>query len=263
MPPKPQRLIMNVMTAMEAPVIQVRDAIGICELFGVTSNSTRVALTRLSADGLIESSERGQYQLTARAHELVDDLRCWRSTMERLRAWSGDWIAVHGSVLGRSDKAALRRRNRALDMNGFRELSRDLHVRPDNLTGGIDALRERLCRLGLDDRAPVFVISDLDAGLSQTARTLWPTTKLEKAYRDTTTQMQDWLDKADRLEPEDAARESFVIGDKAIRQIVFDPLLPDGMIDSQARQTFFETLLHFDRTGHDIWRRLSRVTVAA
>ncbi|WP_190294977.1 PaaX family transcriptional regulator C-terminal domain-containing protein [Marinobacter sp. R17] len=263
MKPKPQRLIMNLMTAMDEDVLQVRDAISMCALFGVTSNSTRVALTRLSGDGLIESCGRGQYQLTDRAHQLTDDLRRWRTALQRLENWSGHWIGAHLGGLGRSDKPALRRRNRALEMNGFRELSRDLFIRPDNLSGGVAGIRERLYRLGLESSAPVFLLSDLDdhhAGLTQR---LWDTNALEQRYRDSASRLKKWLDKADRLEPDAAARESFVIGDRAIRQIVFDPLLPAPMIDTTARQTFVDTLLAFDQTGHAIWRRLYHLSSGA
>ncbi|TBW58584.1 PaaX family transcriptional regulator [Marinobacter halodurans] len=256
MKPKPQRLLMNLLTAMDEDVLRVRDAISLCELFGVTSNSTRVALTRLSAEGLIESCGRGQYQLTARAHTLTDDLRRWRTALQRLEAWTGQWVAAHLGGLGRSDKPALRRRKRALEMNGFQELSRDLYIRPDNLRGGVASVRERLYRLGLEGSAPVFLLSHLDDHYVPRARNLWDTTGLEQRYRDTASHLRQWLDQADRLSPEAAARESFVIGDRAIRQIVFDPLLPEQMIDATARQTFVDTLLTFDQTGHAIWRRL-------
>ncbi|WP_204355708.1 MULTISPECIES: PaaX family transcriptional regulator C-terminal domain-containing protein [Marinobacter] len=260
MKPKPQRLIMNLMTAMDDDVLPVRIAINICELFGVTSNSTRVALTRLCSEGLIESSGRGLYQLTDRAHKLSDDVRGWRASLERIRPWTQHWVGVHLGNLPRSDKPAARRRLRALEINGFRELSRDLFVRPDNLTGGGAAIRERLYRLGLESEAPVFALCDLDEERDRQARNLWDRDALEQGYRDGARQLDQWLKQADVLEPEAAARESFVLGDRAIRRIVFDPLLPDELIDTGARRRFVDTLIEFDRTGHAIWRQLYRVS---
>ena len=46
------------------------------------------------------------------------------------------------------------------------------------------------------------------------------------------------------------------MGDAAIRQMVFDPLLPDALVDGEARQAFFDTLLAYDEAGQGIWRRL-------
>ena len=65
--------------------------------------------------------------------------------------------------LGRSNRVKLRARDRALAMLGLRELERGLYVRPDNLAGGVEEVRSRLNRLGLDADAAVFVAMDFDA----------------------------------------------------------------------------------------------------
>mgnify|MGYP000085448055 CR=1 FL=1 len=111
------------------------------ELFGISANNARVALARLSADGLIEAAERGSYALSARAHELADDVATWRTAEQRVRPWSGSWIAVHCGALGRSDRRAMRNRDRALGMLGFREFERGLYLRPDNIERDLDAVR--------------------------------------------------------------------------------------------------------------------------
>ena len=74
-----------------------------------------------------------------------------------MSGWSGAYCAVHTGALGRSDRTALRRRERALSLLGFRELAPALSVRPDNLVAGLDGVRERLRKLGLEPQAPVFL----------------------------------------------------------------------------------------------------------
>ena len=37
---------------------------------------------------------------------------------------------------------------------------------------------------------------------------------------------------------------------------MFDPLLPDPLVDTEARRLFSETVRQFDAAGHAIWRRL-------
>lgn len=62
--------------------------------------------------------------------------------------------------------------------------------------------------------------------------------------------------RAPALTPEVAAREAFVIGDAAIRTLVFDPLLPAPLVDVAARAAFTQTVLQYDRVGHAYWQQL-------
>ena len=58
---------------------------------------------------------------------------------------------------------------------------------------------------------------------------------------------------AHSLEPEVAARESYLLGNDAIRQLVFDPLLPEPLVDVTERRAFTDTVVAFDQAGHRIW----------
>ena len=261
MKPTPKRLILNLLTAADGQPLSARNAVAACALFGVKENSVRVTLARLSAEGLIEARGRGLYGLTPHAASLAADISDWRRAEQRLCNWQGGWVAVYCGALGRSDRTALRQRERALEMNGLRELEKGIYVRPDNLAGGAPALRERLHTLGLEPEAMVCRLDELDDTRTQHARQLWPVARLEKQYRTMTERLEQWLARSDELEPEVAARESFLIGDAAIRQLVFDPLLPDALIDQRARHAFIESLLRFDAAGHRIWSVLYQATV--
>jgi phenylacetic acid degradation operon negative regulatory protein len=254
MKPKARNLILDLLLANEGHALNVRDLIGACALFKVSANTVRVALVRLSAEGLIEAVERGSYQLSGSAHRLADDVATWRSAEQRIRPWHGGYLAVHCGALGRSDRSALRRRHRALEMLGFRELERDLFVRPDNIEDGTDTVRKRLYTLGLDAGACVFVASAFDAVREARIPTLWDGHALSENYRQQRERLEAWMQRAPALEPDVAAREAFLIGGQAIRAVVFDPLLPEPMVDTTARHAFVETVRRFDRYGHAIWR---------
>ena len=47
-----------------------------------------------------------------------------------------------------------------------------------------------------------------------------------------------------------------LLGGAAIRQIVFDPILPAPLVDPRERRAFVETMCRFDEVGRQIWRRL-------
>jgi len=253
-----RNLILNLLLGAADRQLAARAAVASCALFGIRDNSARVALVRLSAAGLIAPVGRGEYRLGPKAARLAADVATWRDADRRVRDWNGSWIAVHVGDLGRSDRVALRARARALDLLGLRELDRGLFLRPDNLAGGVVGARERLLKLGLEPEAAVFVAQGLDAGRERRAAALWDGAGLTRAYRDTRTRLDAWLAGADALGLDAAARESFLLGNDAIRQLVFDPLLPAPLVDVEARCAFVDAVLRFDAAGHAIWNRFLR-----
>lgn len=262
MSPNPRHLILKLLLGAEGEPISVRDAVDACSLFGIRENSVRVALVRLSAAGLVEAEARGTYRLGRKAVDLADDVRAWRAAESRVRKWTGKWVAVHCGALGRSDRAALRQRDRALALLGFRELERGLFIRPDNLVGGVAEVRARLYKLGLDADGAVFLLDALDDERESRARGLWNTKALTRSYVQWRQRLEKWLGAARSLDLETGARESFLLGTEAIRQMVFDPLLPEPLADVEARRAFVATLVEFDRVGHAIWHKLSSRTRA-
>ena len=256
MKPTPRSLILNLMLATEGREQSVRESIASCALFGIRESSVRVALARLVAEGLIEPAARGVYRLGPRAAALASDVSTWRSAEDRVREWHGEWIAVHVGALGRSNRAALRARDRALAMLGLREVDRGLYVRPDNLAGGVRDVRERLCKLGLDRAAAVFVATDFDAERESRARRLWDGEAITRSYRTTRVALEQWRSRARSLDAETAAREAYVLGNDAIRLLVFDPLLPAPLVDVDERRALAAVVREHDQAGRALWRRL-------
>ncbi|MEK6669655.1 MAG: PaaX family transcriptional regulator C-terminal domain-containing protein [Pseudomonadota bacterium] len=256
MAPTPKSLILNLLLAANGAALSASDAVASAGLFGIRENSVRVALVRLNAAGMIQSCGRGAYLLGPQAASLAEDLSFWRDAEQRVCAWSGAWLMACTTHLGRSERGPLRQRERALALLGFKALADGLYVRPDNLIGHAELARERLHKLGLDAEAPVFVASDLDANLDRRARHLWRTTERNQAYVRTQQQLTQWLAQAHQLDTEAAARESYLLGNEAIRQLVFDPLLPEPLVDVAARRACHLAVVEFDAEGHRIWQQL-------
>jgi phenylacetic acid degradation operon negative regulatory protein len=250
-----KNLTLDLLLAAGSAHLPVKHLLAAAALFGIPANNVRVALARLSAEGMIESVGRGIYQLSASANELAADVATWRTASQRVRPWQGGHVTVHCGALGRSDRAALRRRDRALGMLGLRELERGLFVRPDNLQGDLEQLRRRLYTLGLEREASVFIAGQFDAERERLIQQLWNGPELDQTYASVQAQLADWTARADDLGIEEAARESYLLGRKAIRHVVFDPLLPEPLVDVAARDRFIDAVVAFDRLGHDIWRR--------
>lgn len=253
----PRNVIMKLMLASEDEQLAAREAVAACGLLGIRENSTRVALVRLASAELIEAAGRGSYRLGPRATGLAAEVSVWRTAEERVTAWDESWICVHTGALTRADRAALHARERALELLGLRELERGLFLRPNNLLGGVEAIRGRLRKLAPDLDAPVFAARDFDAERDAAARRAWNTKALSRGYRETRKKIEEWLEHADQLETDVAARESYLLGDKVIRQLLFDPLLPSPLVDVEERRAFRESVLRLDRVGHAIWSQLS------
>jgi phenylacetic acid degradation operon negative regulatory protein len=161
---------------------------------------------------------------------------------------------VFSASLGRSNRTALKHRERALQMLGFRELEQGLHVRPNNIEHDLDSVRQRLHKLGLEAEASVFVSSHW--AQDEKLRALWNGHELNERYTQLQQQLEDWMRHAAELDAETAARESFLLGGNAIRHIVFDPLLPEPLVNVAARLQFVATVRKFDQIGHHIWQTL-------
>lgn len=266
--PLPRSLILSLILGSEARgdgALGVRELLAACDLFGLPQNSVRVALARAVAAGLLVTPSRGRYALGPQARPLADEVRRWRGIAARLADWNGDWLAVHVGATGRSDRPALRARERAFGLLGLAEFERGLNLRPANLAGGAEGLRARLRALVPEgtDTGTVFVLRGLAAADEARASSLWDGAALDAGYLDTTARLSAWLDGAHRLTLQCAAREAFEIGHRAIRQLVFDPLLPAPLVDGELRARFIDAVTRYDDAGQAIWQHFLAVTRAA
>ena len=257
MKPTAKRIILELLTAVDPPHEgAAARLVAAGEVLGVDENSTRVALARLVAAGTLEMTGRGVYRLGATTRALTEQISSWRDLEKQVRRWDGGWACVQLGDLPRSDRSALRRRERALRLLGFRELGRALEVRPDNLDGGIPALRDRLHALGVEEAALVFRATELPDATDARARRLWDADKLTASYRDTVARIERWLVAAADLAPKLAAREAFFFGGEVLRKIMFDPRLPEPLVEVAARRAMIDAARRLDTRGRRLWAQL-------
>ncbi|MFO1217301.1 MAG: PaaX family transcriptional regulator C-terminal domain-containing protein [Burkholderiaceae bacterium] len=269
MPADPRSLVLSLLLGAEArggAALGVRELIAACALFRLPENSVRVAVARAVAAGLLVAPQRGSYALGPQARALADEVGRWRQLDAQLRDWQGGWIAVHVGAAGRSDRSALRARERAFSLLGLAPFERGLHLRPDNLAGGSAGLRDRLRHLmpAGTEAGTVFALGELAPADNERAMSLWDAAALDAHYRRTTARLAAWLDNARALPLDRAARQAFELGHAAIRSLVFDPLLPAPLVDAGARARFIRTVARFDDAGQTIWQRfLTRARAGA
>jgi phenylacetic acid degradation operon negative regulatory protein len=73
----PKSVILDLLSAAPGGQVEVRGLVRAAQLFGITENNMRVALTRLRAAGMVESTSRGCYRVGPAA-EAVNRLEASR-----------------------------------------------------------------------------------------------------------------------------------------------------------------------------------------
>jgi phenylacetic acid degradation operon negative regulatory protein len=252
--PTAKSLVLDLLSTLRRGTMPVGALVEAGRMFGIAENSTRVALTRLRASGRIERDARGRYRLGATAQPVARRVTGWRELERRLRRWDGGWVGLlDGEAAAGAGRGERRRCQRALRLLGFRSLTPSLCVRPDNLRGGVDALRGELAALGLPPGTRVFGIHALDAVTEARARTLWTADALERGHRDRRAEVEASARRLRALADDAAMVESFLLGGRAIRQLVLDPLLPDAIVAGTERRALLEAMRGYDRLGRRAW----------
>jgi phenylacetic acid degradation operon negative regulatory protein len=217
------------------------------ELFGFTKNSIRVNLSRLVARKKIESQRRGQYRLRVDSDPINDFAESWRLGESRVQHWSSVyWTCVHLENLTLKSKWALTN-------YGFREASTHFWIRPDNLSVCSEQLKIELCRLGLAPSAILIEQAKLDEGLSSQWILQFNLEQIQDRYIDVNNELTQSLDSIHLLSENEAKKECFQLGGKAIALLAKDPLIPEQFLSIQHRAALWQTLIQYDEVGRKIW----------
>jgi len=203
-------VILSVLLGSHPPLLAVRTLVSTLELFGVTEGTTRVALSRLAAEGDVVA-DGGYYRLSLR---LIDRQNLQDETLRpKTRAWRGIWeLAVADpSVQHAADRARL-----GADLARLRlaELRPGVWVRPDNLTREWPAeVIERAWRFESRSNFTRTAAADVVGGLWDL--TEWATTA--ELLIKTITATKD-------------SAERFELAAAIVRHLRHDPMLPPSLL---------------------------------
>jgi phenylacetic acid degradation operon negative regulatory protein len=238
--------------------MSVQEIAGVGNALGFSEQSLRMALTRLVEQSVAANTGRGVYRLSPSGEAMRDEVRKWRNLDDLAKPWSGGWIGVFDAAVPRSDRAALRRHERAMRLRGFRELQTGLWVRPANLRDSVAELREHLRALGLHPGALVVGLNDLDDEARAKATSLWDTAAMLARYRALADELIASKRKLERIPLDTAAAESMVLGRDVIRHINLDPVLPEELMPQRALSNLIRVMSDYDQNARQIWRRFMR-----
>lgn len=224
-------------------------------LFGLSDTSIRVALTRLVTTGKVVRPRRGFYAIDRAAGRLPQVVEDWQGRQERAGVWRHHWLAIEDAGVARADKTAWRRHGLARSLRGFAPLRPTLHVRPDNLRGGLAAERAQLAALGLSSQALVFRLAGLDGSGHAEAAALWDVRRLAHDHRRLRTALQCSARALGRQKPEQALRESLLLGRTVIGHLLRDPVLPPELMSPATREALVRETGAYQVRALRLWRR--------
>lgn len=248
-------LVLGLLSTAGAPM-RVADLVRRAEVMAIDGAAMRVALGRLCRDAIVQQVERGLYAIGPAGAALDRRARGWAEAPGRVRDWGGRWTIVLADHLGRSDRAQVRRRERALSLYGFARAAAGAWVRPDNLVAPLPDLVAELRAIGLDDDAVALGDAATLADEDQAWRGLWPCDAIAAGYRFWIDEMTASLERLSAMSPEAAARETLLLGQSVIRAINRDPLLPAALVDAGQRDAMVAAMRHYDLAGKACWARI-------
>jgi phenylacetic acid degradation operon negative regulatory protein len=251
----PKRLILSLLSSPGFKDVSVNYLIEWGKIFDIDPPTTRVAVGRLAKQGLITSVSRGNYIIGPNAESVAKTARSWIDAEDKVGPWSGQWIVAHTAHLGRTNKTAVRARERSFRLNGFACALPGLWCRPANFKESLLQTQERLTSMGLEPQT-VFMNCDAFSGIELDALyLLWPTKRIESEYRQVMKKMIASRVSVQRLNINDAVRETFTVGESVIRQINADPLLPDEMINTELRRDLVKQMKEYNELGRVVWEQ--------
>ncbi len=253
LPTAPQ-LVLDLLSASGSP-LSVRTLCRAGALVGVNESAIRVALNRLVEQGKISNQARGQYTMHSNKPALSRIIDDWQHKTVRAVSWDGSWLGVQDASVPRSDKTAWRHHNLALSLSGFRLLQLGLHVRPNNLAGGIDAMRNQLLELGLSSQSMVFRLDDLDPQRHKQALSLWEVRELTSEYQQIQKALQTSSQNLRSSDLDTSVRESILLGRAVIRRLLRDPLLPAEIVPMQYRQALADDMKVYQNNAKRYWNQ--------
>lgn len=218
-------------------------------LFEVEGAAVRVALGRLVDKGDVVPQGESTYRIGDKGQAIAEAIQRWRDLPRLNKPWRGEWIVIHTAHLGRSQRAQLRRRERALSLFGFASAADGLWVRPDNLRTEPAAVTSRLVELGLEAEAIIVAGASFLQAPERGLENLWNRKTIEAGYAAAESAMTKCLDGFERSSIKERARDTATIGAAVIGMLTFDPLLPGEHVDAELRRVVHRRMLYFDRVG--------------
>ncbi|HAA59085.1 MAG TPA: hypothetical protein DCE42_30300 [Myxococcales bacterium] len=252
--PSPKRVIFQLMLVYPETNVPVKFLIHGAGILGISENNLRVSLARLKSEKMVQTHRRGEYKLGTFGHSIKEEFSSWQHREDKIHEeWDKSWLGVHQHSTLRSNRKASKKAAEAFFTLGLEYLEPNLALRPNNVKNCVEIARKKLTELELDQHMFAFRITDLSHKIEQKARKLWDNHNYTQTYESLILEMKESTARLDDLAVEVAARETFELGSKVIRCLIYDPLLPYPFVDTDKRIALAETMKEYYEKGKSYW----------
>lgn len=218
---------------------------------GFSDASSRIALNRVIARGLLAPAKQGRfvfYTITPRLDVMHGEWRRQTSLQVSHLKWTGQWTIVWYSI---PEELRLQRGQfgRGLDLRGFGAIQDGTWIAPGDQSPDVTVLAQRL---GLQDHLVTFVGAlAKDVDVRATVDRAWQIPHLKKMYDVFVTEFGPLADQ--RRIAELSPAESFVIRTRLIEMFrqttMYDPRIPDEVLGLKWKRRDAVQLFQVLRTG--------------
>lgn len=225
---KESDLIIGLMNAFGRKGYPVQSLIRLTAPFGTKESSVRTNLHRMSKKGLIFSEKEGRtacYYLGEKWLRITENIGRSFKTVN-WDTWDKSWWGLVFSVPDR-EKGLRYKIRKKLTAYRFAPLQSGFWIRPfheeENIAANLESLEEngytRLLRFVPEKRFSVEIIENV-----------WQLHSLNREMQGRLEELEKWYGKIDSLSPREALRQRMERGDRVIKTLVKDPLLPQSFL---------------------------------
>jgi phenylacetic acid degradation operon negative regulatory protein len=245
---KPSSIILDLLRTFPDRGASAKLILSTGKMFGISDNTIRVNISRLTSKGVIDKLDRGHYRISQQAAPLNDFVEEWRLGEKRRKKWkTNNWLCLM------TDNNLSVECQRGVGYIGFRKIQSGLWVRPDNLRLDSTDILERLRSIGIASNVMLLAAGQFAEDNAQQWFSFFDIDQLNQQYADMNQQLHNSLDNLANLSNVAAKKETFLIGGAAIQMLIKDPLIPDQIQAPRMREALWQTMLEYDKCGRAIW----------
>ncbi|WP_093190636.1 hypothetical protein [Pseudovibrio sp. Tun.PSC04-5.I4] len=211
----------------------------------------RAALSRLKEREKLRNLGRGIYGLPEKPMIEWSFNRSWRDYVEEIIQWSGHWVLASWSNNAKLSRSESLSKEDLLHRYGFRKWRPQLFIRPDNITGGLPAMRQRIATWSAADQFEFSEMRQVEMKLETHLMSHWNDSV--QNHDNIVSLLNDSLLKTRGEITGETVAEVLSVGRCAVKSVLKNPRLPEPYGNHANLRELSTTLATYEVHGLELW----------